>query len=365
MSFKYNVNKKFWIPLSIIDTIGSALFFWKKITPFPKKVKKILILRTDHIGDLLFTTPLFKLLKNKYHAKIHVLCIPEAKEVIEGSKNVDKIYELYTPWFSKSKFAGWGNFINKIKELRKEKYDLVIELHDDPRNIVLANLIGGYSIGYGCRGCRFLLNKPVRYWKEVLKQIMWRNLDVIEPLGISINNPEVEVILNNEANVCVKNWLRKNKIKKYTIIHPFTRREEKNWSIEKWAKLCDSINGTIILSGSGEDEIRLEQIANNSINTLNIFIFTDHPLKELYALIKNASLFIGTDTFATHLASIMGVKTVALYGPTLVDLWGPIGKNTTTIQGKYNNLPNGFKEGTIECMDAIRLEKVLGAIRDR
>ena len=154
----YKLNWKIKPFMFVVDVIGNILFFWTKLKIFPKKVNKILVIRLDHIGDMIMTTPVFKTLKKNFpDAKIDVLSRSVAKPAIEENTNIHKIIEYNASWFARGEKV--DSFSGMAKKLRKEKYDLIFELKGDPRNIALAFCAGGYRIGYGIRGFGFLLGQ--------------------------------------------------------------------------------------------------------------------------------------------------------------------------------------------------------------
>lgn len=352
--------------LFLIDLFGYVLFFWKKLVPFPKKINKILVIRLDHIGDMVLSTPVYKELKKAYpKAEICVLCNPGTKQMIENNPNVDKIYEFYSPWFSKKEYKGKESYDRIKKILKNENFDLVIELHADPRNILLASSLNSYSVGYGVRGFGFLLNKVAKY-KNQIEHISQRDLDIIKQIGVNASKPKLEVFPNKESESRVSSWLSKNSIKSYVLMHPFTRRPEKNWSVKKWVELCDKMDETILFSGSKDDITEINKIISISKNKNLHNVAGKFSLKDAISLVKQSKFIVTADTLTVHIASALNKPQVSLYGPTSAKVWGPLGKSEV-IQGKCkdlfgNTLPNGIKEGTNECMDAISVEMVLSAV---
>ncbi len=136
----YLVNWKFKPFLYVIDSIGNLLFWWTKRAKFPQNPKRILVIRLDQIGDMIMTTPVFEVLK-KYcpDAEVHVLCRHMSKDVLQNNPFVDKIITMSPPWHAKSDVE--SKWYSVIPELRG-KYDVVFEMHGDPRNIVLSFLNG-------------------------------------------------------------------------------------------------------------------------------------------------------------------------------------------------------------------------------
>jgi len=326
--FNYNVAS--WLKpfLGIIDGIGTLIFFNSKGKKFPKDVKKILVIRVEHIGDVLLTTPTFRALKEKYpKAQIDVLVRSFSKQVLENNKNANPIV-FNPPWLS---MKGSISEVLKMIPRLKNKYDVVIDMHGDPRNIIFSKLVGGYSIGYGIRGFGFLLNKTVKYDKR-LKHTIERNLDVVRSIGADTKNK------NMEFNLTKKDILFANKIKNAVCINAGAARERKLWDNEKWAKVADSISKKykIIFTGSSSEKKSINEIIKHmkSTNYLNLCGKTN--LTQLGAVIKKCKLFIGADSGPMHIAKAVNTKIVAIFGTEDPRQWGYSDKSATYI--KRSNL---------------------------
>jgi lipopolysaccharide heptosyltransferase II len=303
--------------LLVVDILGGLLFFWTKFRPFPKNVRKILVIRLDQIGDVIMTTPVFASLKNSFpNAEVHVLCRELSVPVIENNKSVDKIWLANPPWHSKKDVK--RDWYNVVKKLRSESFDLVVELHADPRNIFLAWRVGGYRVGYGVRGFGFLLNKVVVYDSHV-KQVVERNLDVIRSFSLRIvNNLELSVRRTEAVNF----FMEKSKIKNFILIHPVSGRYEKNWTVEGWRSLIISCVDDVVVTGSDSDRELIDRmivgIKMKVVNAAGLF-----KLNETFDLISRAEKVISVDTFVVHVCAALKKPLVAIYGPTDPKLWGP------------------------------------------
>jgi len=86
----------------------------------------ILILRPDHIGDMLLTTPLLSLLRKSFPKwKISILSGSWALPVLENNPNIDDIVVCDYPWLARGERASWTQFIQSVVDLRLKKYDIV------------------------------------------------------------------------------------------------------------------------------------------------------------------------------------------------------------------------------------------------
>jgi len=356
----YKVKKIYKPFLFLIDLVGYLLFFWIRFKKLKEsKIKRILVIRLDHIGDVLLTTPTFKALRNKFpKARIDVLVRPFTKELLIENKNVDKIISLNPPWFAREKIS----FLNLLKFLKNNfrRYDLVIELHADPRNIILASFVGKYRIGYGIRGFSFLLNKVVHYDNKI-KHMIDRNLDVVRAIGADTENKELELNLSEKESNFADEIFKKYKIKSAIVINPGTGRIHKYWFNDRWANVADRLiekyKTKIILTGNKQDMKDCDEVyrlIKNRKETINLCGKTN--LRQLAAIIKKCALFLGPDTGPMHIARAVKTPLIGLFGPVNPAEWG-----YSEEKYKYLNKTICKKIGTAncECMKKITVEDVL------
>jgi len=204
--------------LFIIDVIGSLFFFWIKFYQMPSNPRKILVIRLDHAGDLLMTVPVLRALRARFPmAELSLLCRPFVKEIIDTNPAIDSIFVFEPPWFRRGKSAGWLKAFSFFWSLRKQKFDVVVELHADPRNILAAFLAGGFRLGYAVRGFGFLLNKTVKYSLEK-KHMIERNLDVVRSIGADAAS-NLELFLKKKYIMSVKKELAEYGIKSFVLLY--------------------------------------------------------------------------------------------------------------------------------------------------
>jgi len=372
----YQVNWKYKPFLFLIDLIGNILFIYRKLFKRGLKkegIKKILIVRIDEIGDVILTTPLLKTLRNGFKdAEISVLIKSSTKELLENNPDINKTYVCKYPWL-KEKFR-LNYFIKLMEELKKENFDLVIELHPDPRNILLAFLIGKYRIGYGFRGLGFLLDKEIKYDPNM--HIIDANLEVAKALGIKRLYREVSMGYSKKEDRYANNLFRKNKIRnKFICINPGTGRISKTWIEERWAKLAEELINKykirVIFTGSLREETYINSILNlikeKRIKKNIINLAGRTSLRQLAAVYKKALFVIAPDSGPLHIARAVKTPLIGLYGPVDPKIWGYCSRRYRCIyksrdcllcKGKYESDVNK----RCECMSRIEVSDIMHEI---
>lgn len=335
----------------------------------------ILLLRPDHMGDVLMATPAIVALKRLFPRAHITVVVREANcGLISLPGTVDRVVGLDVPWVIQweNRKKQWFYLFKKIRELRKEKFDLAIELKGDLRNIVLIFLLGSkLRIGYAVRGGGFLLTRRLKFSPGIRHEAE-RNLDIVRSLGGNAKQiyPHYEVAPEKEIEI--KKRIEKifPQRKKLIGIHPGANSPSKMWLPSSFAELIDRIErerlgDVIIFAGPADMEIiRLVKIALFSTPV----IMDNLLFEDLAAFFKELDIFIGNDSGPFHLAEAVGTKVITIFGSTYPEIVGPISRNSEIIRSRRNCAPcrrPGEKErcGEISCLKDISVEEVYEAVR--
>ncbi|MEM4259833.1 MAG: glycosyltransferase family 9 protein [Candidatus Woesearchaeota archaeon] len=325
---KYIINKKFIPITTMIDLVGGILFFWKKLRKKPIKLKKVLFIRLEHIGDMVMATPVFELFKKCHpQTKIHVLCRELTVPIIKNNPYIDKIIIYEAPWFIRRKSKSRTNFFKLLTILRKESYDLIFEMHGDPRNNLLAFMTGAYSIGYGCRGGGFFLNKLKNYDNKKRHNII-QNLILVEDycqnkILKSIREIKTKIFTDEKSKKNAEKIMKKYNLKKnrFIIINPLSGRKEKNLTKSETEYFIEkNKNFLIVLTGSKEEREFCKSFENRTKKIINLCGKTD--LLTLTELVKYAKKVIAPDTGIIHIARAVETNFEAVYKTTNKNVWG-------------------------------------------
>lgn len=334
-------NKFYLFFIGLIDFLGWAVFFPLKFFSkkhFPKTIKHILLIRLDHIGDVIYSTMLPENIKKSFpQAKITFLTGAAGQEIIAGNPFIDRIICYDAPWFNRKnkKLLGGAGFFQLAKQLKPFKFDLGLDPRGDSRNILLMALAGvNYKAGLGITGLGFLLDKKINY---LSRHPLEQNLRFLQEIGakIILNEPR---IYTDEKNIkALEDFLEQEKIEKndfLTVIHACSVNSAKNWPKENFQQLARGIyekyKAKIIFAGSNEDYPKNQSIIDGSqVKAINASGMLS--LKEILELLKHSALFIGVDSAIAHLAAVAKAPAIILYsGTNRKDEWAP--KNTAVLQ---------------------------------
>ncbi len=346
-----------------------------------KKINHILVIKLQHLGDVLLTTPLFSVIKYHYpHIKIDVLVYKETVPVLEGNPHVNDRYVIDREWKKQGIKFQLKHEYQLIKQLKVNKYNLVVNLTDRWRGAWLTRILNPtYSVSLPYTHRRgFLWSKSFSHIYRVSqlhRHTVEMNLDAIRRLGIQPQKEQKKLTLvtSEVSESKIKQLLRPQQIenKKLVVIHPASRWMFKAWNPEGFAQVIEALIDTdfcvALISGIAKEEIDYVKIILQKTDA-QVFNFAGQlTVNESAALIKFADCFIGLDSLAMHLAAAVETPCVALFGPTRDIIWHPWMVPHKVITEDYPCRPCGLKgcgdSMVSECIQAIHPEKVVQAVQ--
>ena len=235
-------------------------------------------------------------------------------------------------------------FVKFISDLRKEKYDILIDAGQWERiNAITAAFVkSDCSVGFRTKGQfkHFVYDRVVPHQRN--KHELENFLDLLAPLGIDIKeeDKQLEYFLTPDDEKFANDFWRENDLDDKTVIclHPGCGENGKprEWADERYIDLGKRLvaydpNIRILITGSPLEVERCNIIAagikDNVINTAG-----KYTLDNVVAIVKKVKLIVCSNTGMLHIASCVGTKTMGLHGPTNPVKWGSYSKNSVLIQ---------------------------------
>jgi heptosyltransferase-2 len=329
---------------------------------------KILITRTDRIGDLVLTTPLFKALREKYpKARIAVLVFLEHREIVWGNPYLDEVI-LYDK--KGSEHSLWGQ-LRFSRMLRKKKFDAVIHAHGTNRMYLAAWLAGiPVRAGYDRRAPWALTHVHPYNKKEGKKQEAEYLLELLKPFGITVPK-EIETFfpVTDGGMKSLENLLLFHKVPQglpWIVLNPSASDVTKKWPAEKFGELVTRVQkdhgGIFLAIGTSKDRPIIEKL--KQYTQVPVFDLSGRlSLGMLGALLKRSALLVSNDSGPVHIAAAVGTPVVSIFGryePGLgPDRWRPLGKNSRVVAKDVASIPEGERKFTY--IDEIAVEEVYQA----
>jgi len=333
--------------------------------------RRILIVRTDRIGDVLLSTPVIKALRDEYaHAHIAMMVSVYARAIVEGNPNLDEVIIYDKGGLHKS----WMSSISFSRALKKKKFDLALILHPTNRAHLITYFAGiPRRIGYD-RKLGFLLTDKVEHTKQLgEKHESEYALDLVRLLGIEPKDKNLFMPIKKESVEWVNGLFRQEGIKesdKLLAIHPGASCPSKIWPNDRFALVADKLiekHGFKVLIVAGPRDIAVAQKVIKNMRNPAIDLAGKTSVSQLASLLKRCRLFISNDSGPVHIAQAVGTPVVSIFGRAQKGLspkrWGPIGirdrilhKEVGCIECLAHNCVREFA-----CLKAITVDDVINA----
>ncbi|MEW6171029.1 MAG: lipopolysaccharide heptosyltransferase II, partial [Candidatus Omnitrophota bacterium] len=331
--------------------------------------KRILVVRTDRIGDVILSTPVIKILRDSYpNAYIAMMVSPYAKDIVDGNPYLDEVIiydkdKLHKSCLSSIKFA---------LNLRKKHFSLALILHSTNR----VNLITFFArikerVGYN-RKLGFLLTRKLEDRKHLgSKHELEYNLDLVRFLGIEPQEANLFMPINEDSERYVEELFNNQDIEKdnkLLVVHPGASCPSKIWPDTRFAQVADKLVekygfGVLIIGGPKDLNLAQNMLKNMKYEAVNLAGKT--TISQLASVLRRCKLFISNDSGPVHIASAVGVPVISIFGRAQAGLspkrWGPLGrkdkflhKNIGCIECLAHNCVKRFR-----CLDAINVDDVV------
>jgi ADP-heptose:LPS heptosyltransferase len=319
------------------------------VSPTPR----ILLMRPDHLGDMILTTPVLDALKRSIPgAHITMMVGPWSSEVVARHSAIDRLLVFPFPGFrraSQNPLSPYILLVSAARQLRRGNYDLAINLRPDfwwgAALLYLAGIPrrAGYELRPGAAFLSYTLPLQAPELAAVSSlRLASAGLQALgyAPLPEPYTPESYPAVFQpgEEEQRQVAERLRSAGIDEQTpviVIHAGTGAAVKLWRNEAWsrcagevvklvsARLTNATPARIILTGSKSERLMLEEIAVGMAGPA--LVMTDLTVGQLAALLGRASLALGVDNGPLHIAVAQGTPTVGIFGPTDPRIFGPWG----------------------------------------
>jgi heptosyltransferase-2/heptosyltransferase-3 len=310
--------------------------------------QRFLLIRPDHLGDLLCLTPALKFLRERLpSAHITALVGPWGKPVLANNPHLDDVQTLKFPGFTRrpksSPLAPYQLLFATAQTIRTQRFDTAIILRNDhwwgAWLAALARI--PRRIGYDVAETKPFINEVVRYEKgrhEVAQNVrlMARAVNMLEPEVTPPAFP-LEFPITRADEAAAQKILHEHGIapgERFAILQAGSGAAVKLWRDEGFARIAEALHERwrlrVVIVG-GADEQRLVERIRTQARAPIISLAGQTTLTQLAALFARAPIAIGTDSGPMHLAVAMNTPSVHLFGPVSAQQFGPWGEPSRHI----------------------------------
>ena len=337
-----------------------------------KNPKKILLVRTDRIGDVVLTTPAIRAVRHNFPESFMAMMVQSyTSGVVKNNPHLDEVI-IYDKKGKDKSLRGSFKF---VRALTREKFDLAFIFHPTNRVNIITFLAGiPERIGYN-KKCGFLLSKklPEEKFKGEKHELEY-NLDVIASRGISAANKEVEMFLSQEEEDFGPKFLGDNGLDKnipLVAMQPGASCPSKRWPVERFAEVGKKLREfgpvNFVIIGSNEEASLLESL--KKLLRGKVVTAQGLALGHLASILKRSPLFISNDTGPVHIAAAMKTPSVVIFGRKQPGLsprrWRPWGEEHIILHkdvGCQECLAHNCRKD-FQCLKAVSAEEVFKAAK--
>jgi heptosyltransferase-2 len=259
---------------------------------------KILVVRFSSIGDIVLTTPVVRMLKKQLNAEVHYLTKSTYVSLLKNNPYIDSVYQI-------------EDSINEvIADLKNEKYDYVIDLHNNLRTQILKLRLGVSAKSFNKLNIEKFMLTTFKMDSLPKVHIVDRYLDTISHLEIKNDDEGLDFFLSPVDVVDLSVFP-----KEYIAFAIGGQHFTKMMPTEKIISIIKKLNESVILIGGTEDFERGEQIIADTKNTFNAC--GKFSINQSAYLVKNAKHVITHDTGMMHIAAALKQKIYSVWGSTV------------------------------------------------
>jgi ADP-heptose:LPS heptosyltransferase len=333
-----------------------------------RNVRKILILRFDRIGDMIVTTPIFRVLKQQ-NPKLHlgVLTSHGNAEIIRYNQNVDAIYILH---------RNWWRMWREIQRARSVEYDVVLNFIFNRTSSagILANLIAprGFKVGQGDDKYRFYFNRLLKLDRTQahMVEVLAGYTETVFGISIPRSQLQFEISIDLPSRHDVDAFLRKTGLRRrsdtagsflpYCVVNISTTEEVRAPSYAQCLAIVKHLLSrsgyAVVVVGAPSMRGTVESIVRQ-VGSDRCVAFPEKgtaTLVQLASLIEGAAAIVTPDTSIIHFASATQTPVLGLFTP---------------LQRTHEWMPYRVQHATLfapegKPVSAIAIERINAAIDD-
>lgn len=291
--------------------------------------KKILIIRFSSIGDIVLTTPVIRGLHRQLGAEVHFLTKPGFAGIVRSNPHIKKVHVLEE------------DFRKLIGTLRRERFDLVIDLHKNLRSLRVRLALGVKWRSFDKLNLEKWLLVNFKIDRLPDRHIVDRYLEPCRPFGVVYDGEGLDYFIPTDEEVDPgiladrffpqqDQWRDHMAAGTYICLVIGAAHATKRLPAHKLQQLSSALEYPVLLMGGPAEKETGEELARQAgghvVNTCGLF-----SLHGSASLVRQSALVITHDTGLMHIA--------AAFARPIISIWG----NTVPAFGMYPFYPQGMK----------------------
>ncbi len=266
--------------------------------------KKILLIRLSSIGDIVLTTPVIRCIKKQCtDTEIHYLIKKNYKSILEANPYIDRFHLFDT------------DLSEIIPQLKKEKFDLIIDLHRNIRSILVIISLHKKFITFNKLNIKkwIYVNFHINLLPDM--HIVDRYFKAIEKTGVVNDGAGLDFFISKENEININN-LPETYHKGYIAFVIGGKQNTKKFPSHKIIEVCKKLSKPVILLGGKEDydtgQLIVKEVENDVYNSCG-----KYDIAVSASIVKHADKVITNDTGLMHIAAAFHKPILSLWGNTV------------------------------------------------
>jgi lipopolysaccharide heptosyltransferase II len=348
--------------------------------------RRILVVKLDHLGDVITATPALRALRDAHVAtEIDLLLSPTVAPLFQGSPLATRVLVYDSPRYRR---GATPSSAASLRDSIRARYDVIVEMRGDWHTLLLPFRTGAWRrVDRGTVRLRDWIGRRLSGGSERRRAPLHEveaNYEIVRPLlasaapppaasGTSMPRvPPMEAHVPQAAQDAVAQRLadaRVDPARLVICIHPGASWRPRAWLPERFAAIADWLgehyHAQIVLLGSGEERDVEAAVLRHARNGRVTSLFGTLSLPEVAALLRRSRLLVGNDSGIAHLAAACGTPTVALFGPQDPRRFGPWSDRSITLHHPVHCFPCAQIECVhpeLPCVNLIEIGEVRTAI---
>jgi lipopolysaccharide heptosyltransferase I len=297
-------------------------------------VTRVLLVRLGALGDIVHAIPVAAALRRAMpDARIDWLVSAKHREILDLVPVID--HRLVVN--GKGEAGGALGLLNAVRELRRSRYDIAIDLQGLLKSAAVARASGAARVvGFTKRYLREPLARLFYsdahdpggggiYSPSDTRHVVQVNLSILETLGVRPGPPEFPLAGNDPRTDATVSRMLAATGGAYALLNPGAAWPNKRWPPTRLAKVASALATgrglkSVILWGPGEEALAQQVVAESNGASV---LAPATTIADVVGLARAATLMISGDTGPTHIGAAVGTPIVGLYGPTRPERNGP------------------------------------------
>ena len=268
---------------------------------------KILVVRFSSIGDIVLTSAVLRSIKDQLPStKIHFITKKQFVSLVQENPNVEKVYAIEK------------SINERIEELKDEKYDVIIDLHNNIRTFSLKRKLRVKAYSFNKLNVQKWLLVKLKINRLPKVHVVDRYYDAVKELGVFKDGLPGEFYIHESNEVDVMSRLGVN-AKNYISVGIGAQFATKKMPLRLVENLLKESPFPVVLIGGKMDADFANTICATLTNVNCINACGEFNLQESASIVKQSSKLLTNDTGMMHIGACFGIPIISVWGNTVPD----------------------------------------------